>query len=148
MPKSVTKVSKNGVEFTSNVDRINYTIEELSRAALRDIAKLVRKRMIEKLKKLPGMKKSKRLYRSTQYWVRKWETDLQLGFKHDAWYGARQEMGTHGSPARGILRDTVFENLDDIRIITGQYLSAVEDENRAIGLIDEEEHKGNENGED
>ena len=147
MPKSVTKVNKNGIEFTSNVDKINYTIEELSRAALRDIAKLIRKRMIAKLKKLPGMKKSKRLYRSTQYWVRKRETDLQIGFKHDAWYGTRQEMGTHGSPARGILRDTVFENLEQIRIITGQYLSAVQDENRAIGLIDEEDHQGNENGE-
>ena len=84
MPKSVTKYSnKNGITFVSSVDRANYTIQELSRAALKDVAKVLRKRMIVKLKKLPGMKKNKRLYKSTQYWVRKRETDLQMGFKHD-----------------------------------------------------------------
>ncbi len=71
MPRSVTKINKNGVKFTSSVDRANYTIEELARAALRDSAKLIRKRMIEKLKKLPGMKRNRRLYKSTQYWVRR-----------------------------------------------------------------------------
>lgn len=83
LPKSVVKIKKDGIEYTSSVDRVKYTLEELSRAALRDVAKLIRKRMIVKLKKLPGMKKNKRLYKSTQYWVRKRETDLQMGFKHD-----------------------------------------------------------------
>lgn len=140
MPKSVTKVKKDGIEFISNVDQANYTIQELSRAALRDVAKLVRKRMIEKLKKLPGMKRSKRLYKSTQYWVRKRDCDLQIGFKHDTWYGVHQELGDRNQPARHILRGTVMENIDDIRKIQGQYLSAIEDENRALGLIDEEEY--------
>ena len=148
LPKSVTKVTKNGIEFTSNVDRVQYTIQELSRAALRDVAKLIRKRLLVKLRLLPGMKKSKRLYRSTQYWVRKRESDLQIGFKHDAWYGARSELGTHGQPARNILRETIFENIDEIRLIQGQYLSAIEDENRARGLIEDVEHTGNEDGED
>jgi len=148
LPKSVTKVTKDGVEFTSNVDRVQYTIQELSRAALRDIAKFIRKRMIEKLKKLPGMKKNKRLYKSTQYWLRKWEGDLQIGFKHDTWYGVKGELGTHGQPARNILRDTVFENIDEIRRIEAQYLSAIEDEIKAQALIDENEQVGNENGED
>ena len=139
MPKSVTKVSKDGVTFKSNIDRAQYTITELKRAALRDVAKLIRKRMIEKLKKLPGMKRSRRIYKSTQYWLRKREGDLAVGFKADAWYGARSELGTHGQPARGILRNTVYENINEIQIITGKYLSAVEDENKARGLIDEEE---------
>jgi len=140
MPKSVTKINKDGVEFVSSVDRANYTIEELSRAALRDVAKLVRKRMIQKLKKLPGMKRSKRVYKSTQYWVRKRETDLQIGFKHDTWYGVYQELGDRNQPARHILRGTVMENIDEIRKIEGQYLSAIEDENKALGLIDEKEY--------
>lgn len=148
LPRSVTKIKRDGVEFISNVDRAQYTIQELSRAALRDVAKLIRNRMIKKLKLLPGMKKSKRLYRSTQFWVRKREADLQIGFKHDSWYGARSELGTHGSPPRGILRETVFENIDEIRRIEGKYLSAIEDENRALGLIDEDEQQGNEEGED
>lgn len=140
VPKSVIKIKKGGIEYVSNVDRAKYTLEELSRAALRDVAKLIRKRMVEKLKKLPGMKKSKRIYNSTQYWVRKRETDLQIGFKHDTWYGVLQELGDKNQPARHILRGTVMENLDEIRKIEGQYLSSIEDENRALGLIDEKEY--------
>lgn len=148
LPKTVTKIKKDGIEFTSNVDRAQYTIQELTRAAIRDSLKLIRKRMIDKLKKLPGMKRNKRLYKSTQYWVRKWENDGIIGFRHDSWYGARSELGTHGQPARNILRDTVFENIDEIRRIQAQYLSAVEDELKAQSLIDEKEQVGNENGED
>jgi len=139
MPKTITKVSKDGVTFKSNVDRAQYTITELKRAALRDVAKLIRKRMIEKLKKLPGMKRSKRIYKGVGYWNRKWESDLLIGFQADAWYSARSELGTHNQPARGILRSTVFQNINEIQIITGKYLSAIEDENKAKGLIDEEE---------
>jgi hypothetical protein len=146
LPKSVTKVSKDGVTFTSNVDRAQYLLRELQRAALRDTAKLIRKIMIQKLKKLPGMKRSKRPYKSTQYWLRRRESDLQIGFKHDTWYGVAQEIGTKSQPKRGVLRDTVYENTDQIRIIQGQYLSAIENENGAKGLIDESE--GKPNGED
>ena len=110
MPKSVTKIKKDGIEFISNVDRVQYTIQELSRAALKDVAKLLRKRMVQELKTLPGMRRSKRIYNSTQYWVRKRDCDLQIGFKHDTWYGVLQELGTKNQPARHILRGTVFEN--------------------------------------
>jgi len=140
MPRSVTRVSKDGVNFVDNVDRANYTITELSRAALRDTAKLVRKRAVDEVRKLPGMRRSRRPYRSTQYWVRRRETDLQVGFKHGTWYGVDQELGTEGQPARNILRNSVYDNVDEIRRIQGQYLSAIENENRAQGLIDEGEH--------
>ena len=139
MPKSVTKVLKNGIEFTSSVDRVNYTIRELTRAAQKDVAKLIRKRMIQQLRKLPGMGKSKRKYTGTKYWVRKIEGDLQIGFAHDAWYSARSEQGTHNQPARNILRGTVMDNIANIRNIQSQYLSAVEDELKAKALIDEAE---------
>lgn len=140
MPKSVTKVTKDGITFVSNVDKAQYTIDELTRAALRDVAKLIRKRMVDKLRALPGMKRNRRVYRSTQYWVRKWESDLQIGFKHNAWYGAKSELGAEGQPARGILRDTVFENIDEIRKIQSQYLSAITTDS-AGSLIDESEFK-------
>ena len=142
LPKSVTKVKKQGIEYTSSVDRAKYLLVELQRAALRDSAKLLRRRMIEKLKTLPGMKRNKRIYNSTQYWLRRKETDLQIGFKHDTWYGTEQELGTNNQPKRGILRDTVFENIENIRTIQGKYLSSIEEENKAIGLINEGEAKG------
>jgi len=146
MPKSVTKyTNKNGITFKSSIDRANYTIQELSRAALKDVAKVIRKKMITKLKTLPGMKKNKRIYSSTQYWVRKKETDLQVGFKHNTWYGVLQELGGNNQPKRSILRDTVFESIDDIQKIEAQYLSAIEDEVKAQALIDEIEEVGNEN---
>lgn len=142
LPRSVTRITRDGVEFTSNVDRVKYLLKELERAALRDTAKLIRKRMMVKLRKLPGMKRNKRVYKSAQYWVRRQETDLQIGFKHNTWYGALSELGQRGQPARNILRGTVMENLDDIRRVHGQYLSAIESENRALGLIDEAEATG------
>ncbi|MEZ7173588.1 hypothetical protein [Sporosarcina sp. OR05] len=141
LPKSVTKINKDGVTFVSNVDAVNYTLNELTRAALRDSAKLIRKRLIEALKQLPGMRRSRRLYRSTQYWVRRRETDLQIGFKHDSWYGAKSELGTSGQPARGILRDTVYNNIGEIRDIQAQYLSGLSDQNPSLAGTSEDEYK-------
>lgn len=142
LPRSVTKVDrKGGVTFTSNVDAVNYTIQELTRAALRDVAKLIRKKMIIELKKMPGMKRSKRIYTSTQYWVRRRESDLQIGFKHDAWYGVNSELGAKGSPARGILRKTVFNNIDEIIKIQSQYLSGISSEKPSLGGTSEAEYE-------
>lgn len=140
LPPSVTRVDRTGnVTFTSNVDRINYTLTELSRAALRDVAKMLRKKMIIKLKRLPGMKNNRRIYKSTQYWVRRIEADLQIGMKHGTWYGEQQELGSSNQPKRGILRDTVFENVAEIRNIEAKYIATIEDEQRALSLIDESE---------
>lgn len=143
LPQSVTKYSnKDGVTFTSSVDKANYTIQELSRAALKDVAKVLRKKLISKLKELPGMKKHKRIYSSTQYWVRKKETDLQVGFKHNTWYGVLQELGGNNQPKRSLLRDTVFESIDEIQRIEAQYLSSIADELEAEALINENEEVG------
>ena len=40
-PKSVMKINKNGVTFTESVDRANYFITELTRAAMKDVARYV-----------------------------------------------------------------------------------------------------------
>ncbi len=53
LPKAV-KITKNGVEIISNVDRIQYTLKELERAALRDVGKLVCKRSRQKIKRRTG----------------------------------------------------------------------------------------------
>ncbi|MCI3922491.1 hypothetical protein MO973_19860 [Paenibacillus sp. TRM 82003] len=96
--------------------------------------------MIEKLKKLPGMKRSKRPYSGTQYWVRKIDADLWIGLKHDTWYSSQQELGTKNQPKRSILRDTVYENIPTIREIQSKYIKAIEDEIEAKRLINEEEY--------
>jgi hypothetical protein len=144
LPKSVIKVKKDGVEYISKVDRAKYTLAELSRAALKDVAKFLRRRMVDELKKLPGMKRNKRIYNSTQYWVRKKDADLQIGIKHDTWYGVNQELGSKNMPKKGVVRETTFANIDEIRRIEGMYIKEIEDENRALGLINEEEEVGDE----
>ena len=140
LPKSVIKINKKGVQYTSNVDRASYTIKELSRAALRDVARVLKYKIRQEFNKLPGMKKqSKRFKAAYQHWLRKNEGDLQLGIKHNTWYGIDQELGSKNQPKRDILRSVVMNNIDEIRRIQGQYLSAIEDENRALGLLDEGE---------
>lgn len=146
-PPSVTRIKRDGVEFISNVDRTKYTLQELERAALYESAKIIRRRMLDKLRELPGMRRHRRLWASTQYWVRRIEADLQIGFKHGSWYGADSELGDSGQPARHILRNTVFENIAMIRIIQGKYLKAIEDENLLMGLISEEEYTGDDSDE-
>lgn len=133
------KILMNRIEFTEQVDRAQFTLNELSRAALLDTGRLIRKRMLKKAKQQPGMRRAKRPYNAFQYWVRRRETDLVVGTKHDTWYGAEQELGSNRQPKRSIIRSTVYENIDDIRRVQGQYLSAIEDDNRARGLIRSEE---------
>jgi len=140
-PPKTVKILKGGVKFEGSFDRTAYTIRELTRAAQYDTAKLIRKRLIQELKDLPGMKRNKRLYNSTQYWVRGRELDLQIGFKHSTWYGVDQEKGTRNQPSRGLLRSVTMKHIPDIRRIQGQYLSAIEEDNKAKGLIDEGEYK-------
>ncbi len=145
MPNAKMKINKDGVEFRSNVDAVEYSIKQLIKAALKDTAKFLRKKMVLKFKELPGMQKSRRITKSTQYWVRRIENDLQIGLKHNTWYGALSELGDKNQPKRGILRDTVYENVDEIKKIQGQYLSALNDKNPNVPS--EEEYKSGDNDE-
>lgn len=137
VPKSVVKISRDGVEYISSVDRVNYTISELTRAALRDVGKFICKRTRQSIRRRTG-----KLARNTQYWVRKKDCDLQVGFKPGGFYGGFQELGTERQPKVGALYDTVKDNIKTIRDIEAQYLSAIEDEQRALSLIGEEEYQG------
>lgn len=150
VPKSVIKIDKSGVKYVSNVERASYTIAELTRAALRDVGKFICRRCNEKAQKLPGLKRSRRVRGSAsafQYWARKIECDLQIGVKHDTWYGVKQELGTSGQPKRAILTSTVQENIAEIVKIESRYLSALENEAEALSLVNEEDYQGGENSE-
>lgn len=142
-PRSVVKINKNGVTFTSNVERVQYTITELTRCALRDVGRYVaylcNGQTQERLKRhgmRRGMPKGKAL--AFQYWVRKKETDLQVGIRPGTWYGTLQELGDKHQPRKQILRDAVYNNLSTIRDIEGKYLSAIEQEQQALALIESE----------
>lgn len=148
---SPMKFKKDGVEFTSSVDRCNYTIRELTRAALRDVGRYVVRQCTRKARRLDGLGHTRYIQKRFQFWVRKQEGDLQVGIHNvmksknpgETWYGMDQELGLNGQPKRAFLHDSVYENIKTIRDIEAQYLSAIEDEQQALALIDEEETFGN-----
>lgn len=148
VPKSVVRFRKNGVEYISSVDKASYTIVELSRAAMRDVGKFLARTANEAAMKLPGLKKSRRVrgktstFRYNVPWAKTGLPHLEVGVTHDTWYGADQEMGTSNQPKRGILRNAAYLNIAKIVEIESQYLSALEDEARALSLISEAEYSG------
>lgn len=146
VPDSVVKFKRNGIEYVSSVDRANYFINELTRRALMDVGHFVLKEVSKKVRGLNKyLKKMRYAPRRYQHWVRKKETDLVLGIENTkfgavtAWWADQSELGTNGQPRRGFLYETVRDNIDKIREIEALYLSAIEDDNKALSLINEDE---------
>lgn len=144
IPKSVTKVSKDGkVTYTQSVDRVNYTIRELTRAALRDVGKFVCKQFRNSYY-ATFKKHSGRVGKFTQYWVKhkQKEVELQVGIKPNAFYGGYQELGSSQTTKHAFLTHAVQDNIATIVEIESKYLSALEDEATALSLISDEEYEG------
>lgn len=148
VPKSVVRFRKNGVEYTSSVDRASYTLIELSRAAMRDVGKYLARTANSEAMKLPGLKKSRRVRgRSSTFlynvpWAKSGLPHVEVGVTHGTWYGEQQELGTSSQPKRQILRNSAHDNIAQIIEIESKYLSALEDEAAALSLISEEEYTG------
>ena len=148
VPKSVIRFRKHGIEYTSNVDRTAYTLVELVRAALRDSGKFIVRTANAEAMKLPGLKKSRRVRGRTSTflynvpWAKTGLPHLEVGVTHDTWYGVGQELGDSKQPKRQILRNSAQQNIAQIVEIESQYLSALEDEAKALRLISEEEYSG------
>jgi len=150
MPPSVTKVfvkeGKTTIQYTSNVDRVKYTLSELTRAALRDVGKYLTKEF--RLAYYGNFKKRRgKVGKFTQYWVRKIDCDLQVGLKPNAFYGGFQEKGSSKTPALGLLTKVAQDNIAKIVEIESQYLSSLESEAAALAKINEEEYEGGSDGE-
>ena len=152
MPKSVIKIRKGGVEYTSDVDRTIYTMQELNRAALKDVAKFVKSEMRKKLKVNKSID-SRNLYRNVASWVRSRSGDLQIGVYSkdkahsrglkDPFYASFLEFGTKKMRAKPFMKVAVMENIDKIREIESKYIKYIEDEVKAKSIIDEREEESN-----
>lgn len=148
VPKSVVRFSKNGVTYTSSVDRASYTILELTRAALRDVGKFIVRTANSKAMKLKGLKKSRRVRGRTSTflynvpWAKTGLPHLEVGVTDNTWYGVEQELGTSKQPKRQILRNSAHDDIAQIIEIESKYLSALENEARALTLISEDEYSG------
>ncbi len=132
LPKAI-KITRDGVEFTNNVDVVQYTLKELIRAALRDCGKLFCNRFRQAYYKQFKRKKGN-VSRYTQYWVRsKQETpDLLVGIKPNAFYGGFQEFGSSKTSRLGLMTSTVQDNIDVMQQIQAQYLSALNQDSPSI----------------
>ena len=143
VPKSVVKFDKSGVKYVSSVDKAEYTLFELSRAALRDVGKFVtksfRKSFYQHFTKRTG-----NTGKNTQYWVKTKTKNpqLQVGIKRNGFYGLFQEIGTSKTKKLGLLQHAVEDNMAQIIKIESQYLSALADEEKALAMIDESEYEG------
>lgn len=146
VPKSVVKIKKGNIEYISSVDRVQYTLAELSRAALRDVGKLICNRFRNMYYGVFKRKKGK-VGKYTQYWVRRKECDLQVGLKAFAFYGGFQELGSSKSKKYGLLSKVVNESIPEIVEIESKYLSSLEDEAAALSMIEEKEFEGGAEGE-
>lgn len=148
VPKSVVRFRRNGVVYTSSVDRASYILVELVRAALRDSGKYIVRTANSAAMKLPGLKKSRRVRgRSSTFlynvpWAKSGLPHLEVGVTDDTWYGVQQELGDSRQPKRQILRNSTQNNIAQIIEIQSQYLSALEDEAEALRLINEKEYTG------
>lgn len=149
-PKSVVKIKKDGVEYTSNVDACQYYIHELNRAALRDVAKFVKRQFRDKYYSV-FQKHSGDGGKAVNYVVKsspsttapRVEIGLKSG-KQDGFYAYFQELGSSKQPRLGILQSCVEDNIAQIVEIESKYLSGLEDEAAALSMIDEGDYEEDE----
>ena len=142
-PKSVVKLSKNGVEYTSSVDKCQYYIFELSRRALMDVGRYVTRVFADSyyavFKKHGGKAR-----RSIRYRVFSSKNTLyprvEIGLKNTqtGFYSMFQEFGSSKTKKYGLLTKSVEDNIAKIVEIESQYLSSLEDEAKALSLVESE----------
>jgi hypothetical protein len=146
MPKSVVKINKDGVNYTSSVDKTQYTMMELERAALRDAGKFLKRTVKALIPKDEGHAR-----KSLGVWVRKpWKNraaHLQIGVynkktaeKKGLFYVGYFHLIEFGSrKLRGLrpITNGTKGNIETVRKIQAQYLGYIEDEIKALSVIDE-----------
>lgn len=151
-PKSVVKYDKDGIKYVSNVDFCQYSIMELTRAALRDVAKYVkrefRKKYYAHFKRHTGKGGNAPSYvvfanKNTL------KPRVQIGLQHtyrgrraEGFYGFFQEFGTSKQPKLGFLRKSAEDNISTIVDIESKYLTGLRDQAEALRLINEKEYSG------
>ena len=69
---------------------------------------------------------------------------MEIGLKKgkvDGFYAFFQEFGTSKTPKLGLLTDTVESNISTIVEIESKYLSGLEDEAKALSMINEKDYE-------
>ena len=141
MPKSVVKFDKNGFKYTSNVEAWQYTVRELSRAALRDVGKF-----ITRTARAAAPSKTGEGKKQIQYWVKSKTTSLEVGIKRDGFYMMFHELGSMKHKKQAFLYNATHDNISEITEIEKKYLSGIESPS-VESMIDENDYEGGEENE-
>lgn len=148
-PKSVIKLNKKGIQYTSNVDQCSYYLHELTRAALRDVGKFIARAFRDSYYSV-FKKHSGDAGRVTKYEVIASKTTtaprVRIGLKTGrvpGFYGYFQEFGTSKTKKLGLLSKAAENNIAEIIKIESQYLSSLSDEaERLASLVVEDDYEG------
>ena len=140
------------VVYDSNVDQVKYYMHELTRAALKDVAKYVIKvfntEFYKRFRKITGNAKKATKYKiwaSANTIAPRVEIGLKTG-RVPGFYAYFQEFGTsNGIPRLGLLTHAAQDNIAEIVRIESQYLSGLSEEaDRLEALINEDDMEGGE----
>lgn len=145
-PKSVVKINKDGVQYTSACDTAQYYIFELTRAALRDVGKFLRAEFksayyahFNRRTGKAGKVTSVKVWSNANTKYPRLEIGLKTG-KVDGFYAYFQEFGTKKQPKLGLLANAAKDNIAKIIEIESKYLSGLNGEAEALAsMIDEAE---------
>lgn len=150
------KYNGAGVQYISRAEDTKRVMAELERAALKEVAKFLRKEIKNRVPVDQGI-----LKKNVGSWVKTLKKEMKgvpkgtpvlqvgtytrarakkKGYTY-AYHTHLIEFGTIKTKAQPFLRPAVMENIDQIRIIQGQFIKEIEDENRALGLINEDEEE-------
>ena len=120
MPKSVTRIRKDGVVFIDNVDKTKYMIHELSRAALRDCVKFIKKEFRElyystfnKITGAAGKSIKANVYSNKNTIYPRVELGIpqaSRGNEVEGFYSMFQEIGSSKQRKLGLLKKSVENN--------------------------------------
>lgn len=140
------------VVYDSNVDAVKYYMHELTRAALKDVAKYVIKvfntEFYKHFRKHSGDAKKATKYKvwaSAKTISPRVEIGLKTG-RVPGFYAYFQEFGTKsGIPRLGLLTHAAQDNIAEIVKIESRYLSGLSDEaERLEALVNEDDMEGGE----
>ena len=158
LPKYV-KITRNGVEYIDGTDRAKYCIAELTRAAMIAVGSYILNKFRGSVYRGFLRKKTGNSRYALQYWVPKKDDDgktaqnavLYVGYKAPrkakrpaGFHAVFRDEGTKFIEGRNLLYSIVSDNLEEIRKIEAQYLSAINDADDGESRINESEAESDE----
>ena len=150
-PKSVVRINKKGIQYVSEVDKAQYYIHELTRAALRDVGKFIARTFrdsyyshFSKRTGQAGKATKYKVWSSAKTTAPRVEIGLKTG-QVNGFYAYFQEFGSSKTPRLGLLQKAAKENIDEIIKIESQYLSALNGE-PSESLVKESDYDGDADG--